>query len=260
MSYENAPATKMLNTHCACCRRPLVDAASVTTGLGPHCRAKHGVPSGLDEETRERANKLIFECAHERVDVETLQAAVVELALLGCHKLADRISKRAGRIVIRVTEDAVDVVAPYCERFLQARGPGKWVREAKATRYAKHDAYAAITAVREGFGESALVRFEDGDRVAFFTADDDRLDGTFVGIVESAPKPAPKPAPAEARWQGSPVKTRRGEWGVKIHVGAMAEPGQTVRVVARSGKSWVARLERLDGRKPWGQVWETSRI
>lgn len=260
MSYENAPATRMLNTHCCACARPLLDAASVTAGLGPHCRKKHGVPSGLDEETRERANKLIFECAREHVDVETLQAAVVELALLGCHKLADRISKRAGRIVIRVTEDAVDVVAPYCERFLRARGPGRWVRDARATRYAKHDAYAAITAVREGFGDTVLVRFEDGDRVGFFSADDDRLDGTIVGIVESVPKPEPKPAPAEARWQGSPKQTRAGAWGVLLPVGAMAEPGQTVRVTTRGGKSWVARLERLDSRRSWGQIWATSRI
>lgn len=42
MSYETAPATKMLATFCACCARPLVDAVSVETGVGPDCRKTHG--------------------------------------------------------------------------------------------------------------------------------------------------------------------------------------------------------------------------
>lgn len=42
MSYESAPATKMLATHCACCARPLVDAVSVEAGVGPECRRRHG--------------------------------------------------------------------------------------------------------------------------------------------------------------------------------------------------------------------------
>lgn len=42
MSYETAPATIMLATQCACCRRPLVDAVSIETGMGPVCRKRHG--------------------------------------------------------------------------------------------------------------------------------------------------------------------------------------------------------------------------
>ena len=42
MSYENAPATKMLATYCACCARPLLDAESVEVGMGPVCRKTHG--------------------------------------------------------------------------------------------------------------------------------------------------------------------------------------------------------------------------
>ena len=38
MSYENAPATKMLATNCCCCGRPLVDSMSVELGIGPECR------------------------------------------------------------------------------------------------------------------------------------------------------------------------------------------------------------------------------
>jgi hypothetical protein len=40
--YENAPATKMIAVNCACCARPLLDARSVETGMGPICRRKHG--------------------------------------------------------------------------------------------------------------------------------------------------------------------------------------------------------------------------
>jgi hypothetical protein len=42
MSYESAPATQMLATHCAVCARPLLDAKSVELGIGPDCRRKHG--------------------------------------------------------------------------------------------------------------------------------------------------------------------------------------------------------------------------
>jgi hypothetical protein len=42
MSYESAPATKMLATQCACCGRALVDAASIEAGMGPTCRKQHG--------------------------------------------------------------------------------------------------------------------------------------------------------------------------------------------------------------------------
>lgn len=42
MGYENAPATKLLATHCCCCARPLVDAKSVELGIGPECRKRHG--------------------------------------------------------------------------------------------------------------------------------------------------------------------------------------------------------------------------
>lgn len=249
MSYENAPATKMLNTHCCACARPLVDAASVTAGLGPECRKRHGVPSDLPEEVRERANKLIYQCAKDDVAVEVLQAAVVELALLGCTKLANRISKRAGRIVVTVTEDAVDVSAPYSESFLRARGPGRWVRDAKVTRYQHADAYKALTAVREAFGERVLVRLERGDDASFFQADDDRLDGTLSGIAADAPKPAE----AKVEFEGYPKKVG-GEWCVHLD-GATGTKGALVAVFTKGGKSWVARLDRevTEG------VWSTTR-
>lgn len=52
MSYEAAPATRMLATHCAACARPLVDAKSVETGMGPDCRKRHGFNLAVSEDAR----------------------------------------------------------------------------------------------------------------------------------------------------------------------------------------------------------------
>ena len=41
MTYEDAPATKMLRVGCACCGRALLDAESVESGMGPVCREKN---------------------------------------------------------------------------------------------------------------------------------------------------------------------------------------------------------------------------
>ena len=49
MTYENAPATKLLCTSCACCGRPLLDAVSVQAGVGPICREKHGYTESQSE-------------------------------------------------------------------------------------------------------------------------------------------------------------------------------------------------------------------
>ena len=42
MSYENAPATKMLATNCACCGPAAGRRAERRGGIGPHCRKRHG--------------------------------------------------------------------------------------------------------------------------------------------------------------------------------------------------------------------------
>jgi len=254
--YENAPATKMLSTHCACCGKPLLDAASVTAGLGPTCRKRHGVPRGLDDETRDRANKLIHTCARANVRPEELGAAVVELSLLGCDKLADRVAKRAGRVVFRVTADAIEVKAPFSEAFLRARGPGKWDRERKVTVYALADALAAVEAIVAAWGDRSLVRYEvehtgDDTRVAFYEADAVRE--RAASIAEAAPpKPAPK-APCLPKWRGYPVRFGAG-WGVCI-TNATEHPkmGDRVEITTRGGKSWVAVLatDALNTTRGW---------
>lgn len=41
MSYETAPVTQMVATHCCICGRALCDADSIEIGIGPVCRAKY---------------------------------------------------------------------------------------------------------------------------------------------------------------------------------------------------------------------------
>ena len=49
MTYESAPATKMIATHCAVCARPLLDAESVERGIGPDCAKRHGFGKEQEE-------------------------------------------------------------------------------------------------------------------------------------------------------------------------------------------------------------------
>lgn len=134
MSYENAPATKMLATNCAACGRPLVDAISVETGMGPDCREKHGYNQEVSEEARAEANKLVHEIAVAQDGVRVTQN-IVRLQALGFDALAARIVKRTRPIVI----EAVDlltlaVASPYSETFIEdvRHVPGRrWDNETK---------------------------------------------------------------------------------------------------------------------------------
>lgn len=143
MGYENAPATALVATDCACCGRPLVDAVSVETGIGPVCRAKHGysdaqapahwgnaavalrahpelqaVISARAPEARDAANAIVHRIACEQGSpaVPSMIAAVYSL---GFQTLALRI---AGNLTaaIRVTRDSnglLAVKAPFSEAF-----------------------------------------------------------------------------------------------------------------------------------------------
>jgi len=99
--YENAPATKMLATNCAVCGKPLVDAESCETGLGPICRAESGFDAGVAEADRETANRLVFNAAiaaqQGRATVVVEIAKAVEK--LGFPVLAGKMRARFMRVV-----------------------------------------------------------------------------------------------------------------------------------------------------------------
>lgn len=95
-SYENAPATKLLATHCAVCRRPLLDSLSVEIGMGPVCRERHGYNAEMNElpGCRDAANCIVHRIAAQP-DNETLRLeGCVALRLMGFKVLPDRIEYR----------------------------------------------------------------------------------------------------------------------------------------------------------------------
>lgn len=124
-SYESAPATLMLATFCACCGRPLVDAKSVQTGMGPSCRSKHGlnitVAAGgypISEEARTAANRLVHEIAVDQTGPRVLEN-IQALKALGFDVLAGRIEERLLTVDITVEGGSLVVRAPFNETFLQ---------------------------------------------------------------------------------------------------------------------------------------------
>ncbi len=148
MSYENAPATRMLATHCACCSRALVDSVSVETGVGPECRKIHGYAEAQQEpdwtmvleatdglvavseistvpfeaweplwrlgglETRRVANLLVHRIAMQQGGPEVMQLTLA-IRALGFVKLADRIGRRLARVVVEVEDGQLLVRAPF---------------------------------------------------------------------------------------------------------------------------------------------------
>lgn len=99
MSYENAPATKLLATACACCGRDLVDAVSVETGIGPECRKKYSVDTDVSEAARREANQIVYGLAQKGVGYRAYRPAIARLAELGFDVLAARIAKRFRTVV-----------------------------------------------------------------------------------------------------------------------------------------------------------------
>lgn len=139
-SYEDAPATRMLATQCACCSRPLVDAVSVEVGVGPDCRVKHGygeaqaapdwdwaerelAPGDLaidrTKSPREAANLLVYWVA-ARQDGPDVLRLVSAIRALGFVSLADRIARRLARVSIALEAGHYVVRGPYSDEAVAA--------------------------------------------------------------------------------------------------------------------------------------------
>lgn len=99
MSYENAPSTRLLATHCCVCRRPLRDAVSVELGIGPICRRKHVFDVPVDEAERRAANEIV----HAVACAQAITADQVnKLTKLGFAQLAGILFRRIGEQVERI--------------------------------------------------------------------------------------------------------------------------------------------------------------
>lgn len=126
MSYETAPTTKILATHCAACGKPLVDAASVEAGMGPDCRARLLNKVEVSEADRKEANQLVYKIAIVQNGMDAVEP-LARLRDLGFHNLADRIEKRCVAVKIVDHAGTYIVKTPYNEDSLHAwrRIPGR---------------------------------------------------------------------------------------------------------------------------------------
>jgi hypothetical protein len=126
-NYVNAPATKMVATHCACCGRPLVDAKSVETAVGPICREKFGFDMDVPEASRVRANELVYKIALDRTAPE-VKAYCEELTALGFELLAEKClvavekaeekAAKDAKIRVEVIDGRVRLTTPYDAEFV----------------------------------------------------------------------------------------------------------------------------------------------
>jgi len=193
MCYEDAPATRLLATHCTMCSRPLLDAQSVEAGMGPICRKKYGAPAHIDEESRKRANKLIHEAAVTE-DPARIPGIVAELCLLECDVAAEKLAERCGAIRVSQTEAGFfTAVSPYDPGFVAASRslPGRrWLREEKANRFALEAIPGFVSAAREAYGERTIIRIDRGDRSPIWT--------DYAGFSGFAFEKAEKPFSAAA--------------------------------------------------------------
>jgi hypothetical protein len=119
MSYENAPATKLLATNCCCCGRPLVDSVSVELGIGPECRS--GMNEGISEIQRTTCNRLTHAAAvaAQSGKIEIVRQCAKAIRELDMPVLADKVLKRfvnaerLAKIIITIENDCLNVKTPY---------------------------------------------------------------------------------------------------------------------------------------------------
>jgi hypothetical protein len=119
MSYENAPATKLLATRCAVCGRPLCDAVSVEIGIGPECREKYGYSECINDTNRSIANQLVHEIALKQHGFDVTEATR-QLRNLGFARLAEKIAHRLFSIRIEEHGAVYHVFTPFTEAGVKA--------------------------------------------------------------------------------------------------------------------------------------------
>lgn len=124
MSHENLPATKLVATHCCVCGRPLVEADSVETGIGPICSKRNkvghfshtpdvegaagflvgtGVVVNL-EDPHKAANQLIYILAADQ-ESPHVSALCMALEALGYTEVARAIASRLAPAYVSVRSE-----------------------------------------------------------------------------------------------------------------------------------------------------------
>lgn len=135
MSYENAPATLMLASHCAICRRPLVDAVSVECGIGPDCRENSGYYVEVNEDARAEANKITNAIARGMSNDHLILNALA-LRTLGFDRLADTVIDRNAALKVRdLGNGTIAIHTPYHSDFVaRVKAATPWAKFDRETR------------------------------------------------------------------------------------------------------------------------------
>ena len=138
MSYENAPQTHMLATHCCICSKELCDSASVEAGMGPHCRKKYGYTAAVTEANRKAANKLIHTLATSK-DTEVRVGCLNTLMALGFQGVVQAVLKSLADVALTLDEQGRYAVrTPYNPAVVEAMRsiPGRrWNKQAKINTF-----------------------------------------------------------------------------------------------------------------------------
>lgn len=160
MGYEHAPATQMLATDCIMCGRPLVDAVSIEAGIGPVCRQKHGYSSGVTEEHRCEANKLIHAIASDR-RAKSVVSWIGAIENMGMRELAFALRVAVADFTVSEFDGKLILKAPRMESIF--RVPGRtWDPEQKVSTFPLTSRVQLFYALREelpngiGFGKKGL--------------------------------------------------------------------------------------------------------
>jgi hypothetical protein len=99
MSYEHAPATRLVAKHCCICGRALLDAVSLASGIGPVCAEKTRFHrADLSTAVRAEVNKLVYELAALQRAAEAVPH-LARLRELGFIEVADRVEERLAELV-----------------------------------------------------------------------------------------------------------------------------------------------------------------
>lgn len=131
MSYENAPATILLATHCCVCGKPLVEADSVNTGIGPKCAKRTGY-GHFDKETdifraanllnelgvavdisdpHKGTNRIVYLIAANQENKKLARGLTEVVAHLGYTTLANVLRKRFAPVIVTVTTEDKIIMA-----------------------------------------------------------------------------------------------------------------------------------------------------
>jgi hypothetical protein len=214
---------------------------------------------------------LIHTCAKEDVTAEELTRCVVELALMGCDVIAEKISQRAGSVVTTFSDHALTVV---CRKPAGLLWDTRGIRNRSVTQKGRRShivfpagcASRVLTAVRRRYGDRVLLNIKGLPEVAtrspFAHANDPGVADIFANHdVRFAPK---EPEQIEMfTWNAKPSMLRSGSWGARIPTelvkDALPKDGDRVMITTREGKRWPAFVNGDVTKGNYGYTFATKR-